>query len=306
MRRISTAGLCALAALVLCAVGVASASADESPEYRACIKPPRTSAPAPASPKYSGLFTDHGCTSEAPGGHYKLDEWTKAKKKTYKSKGTHPVTELINLSTHEAEVAYECKKEKGEGELTGPKTSKFIDSYSKCLVANKRCETPGAGAGNVRTEPLTTTLVPLSGGRVGELFAPTSGEVFARYNCEGLEISAEGAELGQIEGLSGAASKTWTVKLQSRGGVPGNLQEFVYVGGSGSEAEEEEAADSAEFEACIRAVHPKATCESTVGDGKEPQKPDMGFSVIKGPPAIVAPLAQNSTESSKGEVLKIV
>jgi hypothetical protein len=295
MKRIRIVGLCLVAVFAVCAIGVSSASALE---YRVCIK---------ASPKNTGNFSDKGCTVAAPGtGKYTLGTFEQAKKKVSKSKGTHPVNNLVNPSTKKVEGVTECKKEKGTAEITSAKTAKVENSYSKCSSAGKTCETAGAGKGNIKTHVLTSTLVPISAGTGdGVVFTPASGAVLAEYNCEGIEITAEGAPIGEMVGLNGAASKTWTTILQQRGGVPGNLQQYVYIGGAGTEAEEEEATDSVEFEVCLKS-NTKAVCEAAVGDGKEPAKPVMGFSIIGPPFNAVAPFDQNNTTTSKGEVTKIV
>lgn len=296
MKRIRIVGLCLVAVAAVCAFGVAGSAS--ALEYRVCIK---------ANPKNTGNFSDKGCTVAAPGtGKYLLGTWEQAKKKVAKSKGTHPVNNLVNPSTKKVEGVTECKKEKGTSEITSPKTAKVENSYSKCSSAGKTCETAGAGKGNIKTKVLTSTLVPISAGTGdGVVFTPESGAVLAEYNCEGIEITAEGAPIGELVGLSGAASKTWTTILQQRGGVPGNLQQYVYIGGAGTEAEEEEATDSVEFEVCIKS-NPKAVCEAAVGDGKEPAKPVMGFSIIGPPFNAVAPFAQNNTTTVKGEVTKVV
>jgi hypothetical protein len=303
VKRISTVGSCALVVLALCAVGVASASA-ASPEYRVCIK----------ASGGTGEYSDKRCTAKAAGGKWKLGIWSEAKKKVYKSKSTvsRPFIQHVNLSNPKESLKMECAKERGEGELTGPKESKFTNSYSNCALAGEACETPGAGRGHVKTEPLTTTLVPLSGGRVGQEFAPTSGEVLARYNCGAFEFTDEGAEIGLIGGFSGGASNRWGVGLYG----PRKLQEFLYIGGEGNETEEEEAIDSIEFEGCERKLEQegkthaeaKATCESTVGDGKEPAKPITGLSIIRrsGTVSVGEPFYQFSGMTNKGESLTIV
>jgi hypothetical protein len=293
MKRIRITGLCLAAVFAVCALGAASASA-ETPEYRVCIK----------AASGTGTFSDKGCTSPAAGGKYKLGIWSEAKKKTSKSKGTHPVNNLVNPETKKVEGVTECKKEKGTAELVGPKEAKVENSYSKCSSAGKTCETVGAGKGNIKTKTLLSILVPLAGGKVGVVFKPLSGAVLAEYNCEALAITAEGAPIGQMEGLSGPASKSWTTKLQQRGGTPGNLQEFVYIGGAGTEAEENEAKERILWGACQK-THTLAECNLAFPKGATDKEPVIGFSKIE-PLKAEAPFAQNNTTASKGEVTKIV
>jgi hypothetical protein len=320
-------GLCLVAVFAMFALWAVSASA-ASPEYKVCAK-------NAAGTKYS----DKGCTTESAGGKYGLAEWTAATKED-KSKGTHPVNNLVNPATHTVEGNTECKKEKGLSKLIGPKEALLGggNEYTKCSSAGKTCETPGAGTGKIKTKPLVSVLIPLAAGKVGVLFkpAPGNGNVLAEYNCEGLSITAKFVTIGQIEGLSGAASKSWTVKLQQRGGTPGNLQEFLYPDtgsngelGEGSAAEEEKAEDFylqfvPKFEACVKeGVEPgptgdgesleaaEATCASEAGteffveEGEPPAQPDGGISSIE-PLKVSAPFAQNNTTSNKGSVLKIV
>jgi hypothetical protein len=296
MKRISTVGLCFVVALVMSALAAASASA-ASPEYKTCKK------------VTSGReFSDKGCTVAAGGAGkgYKLAEWNEGKKTTFKSKGTAPVNKLINPVEKKVEGQTECASEKGAGETTGSKTTKFTNGYKKCKSAGKTCETAGAGKGQIKTKPLVGTLIPLGAGSgQGTLVTPESGEVLAEYNCEGLEITAKGAVIGEIQGAAGAASKSFTTHLRAREGKSGNLQEYLYIGGAGTEAEEEEAQDYFEYVGCLKKGNPKAVCEGAVGDGKEPAKPITVISFVE-PIKAVAPATQESVTTTKGEAIKIV
>src|SRR5207253_5025011 len=83
--------------------------------------------------------------------------------------------------------------------------------------------------------PLETTLVKLYGGKVGEIIKAVGGGLLAEYTCGGVEIKVKGAVIAVIEGASGAATKTYNLKVNSGGGNPNELQEQMYVEGTGEE-----------------------------------------------------------------------
>ena len=79
MVRVRSFGLCVAAVFAMGGVLAASASA-ELPEYRVCAK---------ASPKNTGEYTSKTCATKVgtpKSGAYEAEEWTAAKKQTFKAK----------------------------------------------------------------------------------------------------------------------------------------------------------------------------------------------------------------------------
>jgi len=284
-----------MAAVVVCALGAGSASALE---WKACVK---------AEPKGSGTFGDKGCTSA--GTKYKL---ASAAGVAFTGKGKKPVNQLVNPVTHKVENFFEAKKDSTVGEVTGPSSTTFTETFTgvKLHEPEAPCQSSGQASGTIVTNKLGTMLVPISAGSgQGQLIFAAAGptEPLAAYECAGVSIKVVGAIIAELTGLSGPANKKWGLHVQSRGGTVGNLQEFLYLGGAGTEAEEEEAQDYFEYVVCLKEGNPKAVCEGAVGDGKEPAKPFTLLSEAGPPISKTAPAAQNGTNANKNKKpLKIV
>ncbi len=151
MKRFKIVGLCLIAVFALTAVFAGSASA-AAPEYFTCLK---------ATTKNKGNYSDKECftpatatpeVKESGTGKYERGAWNAGKKTTFKGKGKNPKNNNVNplgecIKPSEAEKAEkekelgkevpcetysqgkgkiegttECKTEKLEGEITGPKT----------------------------------------------------------------------------------------------------------------------------------------------------------------------------------------
>jgi len=319
MKRIRTIGLCLVAALAMSALAAGSASALE---YKACAK------------GGSKEFSDKGClTKVAPGtGKYGLGS---AVGSTFKGKASKPLNQLVNLSK-KVEGFFEAKGSKSEGTITGASTSEFVESFKKVKTnEGAACNSAGQGSGVIVTNKLGTALVPLGkGSGQGEVVFAAAGPktTLATYECAGVTIKVFGAVIAEIEGLSGGASKSFGVRVSARGGSPGNLQEYLYPGGAGTEAEEEKADDFFEnfvpkFKACVKeGVEPigsggdeeslsaaESTCATEAGteffveEGEAPAKPDTLLSEIGPPISVTAPAAQNAKAAVKGKAaIKIV
>jgi hypothetical protein len=293
MKRITTIGLCFVAALAISALAAGSASALE---YVQCGK---------AAGK--GEFSDKACTVAAAGGKYHLSS---AVGSSFKAKSSKPLNQLVNPLTKKVEGFFEAKGSKSSGSITGASTSEFVEEFSKVKTnEGKNCNSEGQPKGKIVTNKLGTSLVPIGAGsgQAEVVFAAAGpSSTLATYECEGLKIKVFGGIIAEITGLSGPASKTFSVGVRSRGGTPGNLQEFLYIGGAGTEAEEEEAQDYFEYVGCLAKGNPKAVCEGAVGDGKEPAKPTTLLSEIE-PLKVTAPAVQNAKGAVKGKAaLKIV
>lgn len=309
MKRIRTMGLCLAFALVMGALAAGTTWA-AAPEYKTCIKAVS-----------GGEFSDKACSAAQAGGKYKLGAWNQGKKTSFKSKSSKPINYLVNpIEPTNAELnpgkipkgavgQFEASKSTAVGELTGPKESGFVESFTKVKSEGKNCNSPGQGKGKIVTNKLGTTLVPLAGGKVAEAVFAAPGdkeENLAEYECEGVAIKVHGAVLAEIIGASGPATKTFTVKVSSRGGEKNNLQEFLKAGAAGTELEEEGAIDAIEVGTCIKlAKKTPSECAGTYGDGEAFSPTTLVSTVSK--PAVTLPAAQNNGAGAtvKGEAIKI-
>jgi len=324
MKRIRTVGLSLVAAFALSALWAASATALE---YKACIK----GAPG------SGEFSDKGCTTAAAGGKYKLGSATGS---TFAAKAKKPLNQLVNPGTNKVEGFFEAKKSSSAGSITGSETSEFVETFAGVKTnEGTACNSAGQGSGTIVTHQLGTKLVPLGAGSgQGELVFAAAGptETLATYECGGVSIKVHGAVIAEIKGLSGAANKKFSIGVRARGGTPGNLQEFLYPGGAGTEAEEDKAQDFflnfvPKLTECLEDGFTKAQCtefnepeyiellkaEKSESDksattqfvfeeGEPPAQPDTLLSEIGAPLNVTAPAVQNATGSVKGKTyLKI-
>lgn len=207
MRRMKMMGLCLVALFALTAVAVSSASAAE-PAFYECHK-------LTAKP-YTGKYTDKACTKEATAeekaagkkNKYELQEGIGAKGKGFKGKGGA-------ATLHTPAVAGEvvCKSFGDSGTITTPTTEgKVISEFKTCESLKKKCASPGAKAGTIKTNALKGTLGYINKAKkeVGVLLEPESGSVLAEFNCEGLEIVTTGSVIGRQTGDINTFSKSST------------------------------------------------------------------------------------------------
>jgi hypothetical protein len=195
MRRMKMMGLCLVALFALTAVAVSSASAAE-PAFYECHK-------LTAKP-YTGKYTDKACSKEATSGEkaegkknkYELQEGIGAKGKGFKGKGGK-----ATLHTPAVGGEVTCKSFGDSGNITTPTTEgKVISEFKTCESLGKKCSSPGAKAGLIKTNPLKGVLgyINKSKKEVGVALSAETGSVLAEFNCEGLEIVTTGSVIGTI------------------------------------------------------------------------------------------------------------
>src|ERR1700727_1872323 len=153
MRRMKMMGLCLVALVALTAVAVSSASAAE-PAFYECHK-------LTAKP-FTGKFTDKKCTKEATPeektagkkNKYELQEGVGAKGKGFKGKGGK-----ATLHTPAVGGEVTCKTFGHSATITTPTTEgQEISEFKTCTSAGKKCTSPGAKAGLIKTNPLKGVL----------------------------------------------------------------------------------------------------------------------------------------------------
>jgi hypothetical protein len=313
MKRLNLVGLCLAAVFALCAMAAGSATASP-PEYKTCIK---------AEPKNTGNYSEKTCsdTSKVAGtGKYERAEWNKGKKVTFKGKnvGT-PKNIIVNpLDTPaKTEGTTECTKEKPEGEVTGPKTTKWTTHYKKCKGNGVPCNTTGAGKEEIVTDTLESTLASLDKGpghkRVGiRVKGLGPGGRLAQYECPETKITVEvfGEVLAETKGNLNSAAKSGEVVVK---GGPLNLQSDLYEEETNSEEEGKKFFEwGFAFEECVAEqiakghtqVQAETICIAKVGPPPAPQ-PISLISVVKGAINAKAPAVQNGVTINKGESMLI-
>lgn len=221
--RIKTMGLCLLAAFLVAAVAVSSASA-ALPEYKVCAKATKV------GKEYTGKYSDKACTTTTTGGKYELVSGT-GKKPGFKAKSGPSKLETPGVGTTE------CKSSKSTGEFSGSKeVKKVITEFKTCTSLGKKCQSTGAKAGTIITDASSGTLgyiskTPL---KVGVVLSPETGTYLAQFECEGAQIRSLGSLVGEVKGNVNTISKSFSLSFKSKEGH----QEFTHFEG-GAEGEHE-------------------------------------------------------------------
>jgi hypothetical protein len=207
--RIKMMGLCLLAAFVVAAVAVSSASA-ALPEYKVCAKAVKV------GKTFTGGFTDKTCTtvSETKTGKYELEPGL-GKKTAIKT-----TAKASKLETEGAGTV-ECKSSKSTGETAGTKEVKNnIVEFKTCTSLGKKCTSAGQKAGTIKTVALSGVLGYISKAplKVGLDLTAEKGGNSAEFSCEGLGVRTFGSVIGQQSGDINAISKTFTLTFNETGG----------------------------------------------------------------------------------------
>jgi len=158
MRRFRLIGLCLAAVFALVALASASASAEVTDpalyQCGAAVKNAETK-------HYTGKYNNKTCTEvNAKGeGKYEFEPWRvgsketggkKGKIKKFKSKGKHGA----NLEVYPV-GGVACTNTTDTGEFSSPKTAKNIKViFTGCKFSSIACQSAGAAAGEIRTNPL--------------------------------------------------------------------------------------------------------------------------------------------------------
>jgi hypothetical protein len=216
-------GLCLVAAFLVTAVAVSSASA-ALPEYKVCAKA------AKVGKDFTGKYSDKDCTKATTGGKYELEAGT-GKKSAFKAKSGPSKLETPGVG------ATECKSSKSTGEFAGTKeVKKLVTEFKTCTSLGKKCQSAGAKAGTIITEPSQGTVGYISKSplKVGVVLSPEGGSYLAQFECEGAQIRSLGSLIGEVKGNINTISKKFTLSFKQHEGK----QEFTHFEG-GSEGEHE-------------------------------------------------------------------
>lgn len=173
--------LALFALFALFAISAAGASAAE-PAFYECAK-------------VTGGKYEKGCGKEGGKGGYELREGI-GKKHELKGKSGKAKLETPGVG------AVECTSSKSVGTLTSPKTiNKITVEYKGCTSNGKKCNSAGAKAGVIKTNPLKGEIgyINKAAHEVGADISPESGTNLAEFECEGVKIETYGSVIGRVE-----------------------------------------------------------------------------------------------------------
>ncbi len=215
MKRIGIVGLCLIAASGAGAVLAASAAA-ELPEYMICQKA------AKVGKNFTGKFENSTCAEENASGKGKFElEKGFGASRAFTSKAGKS-----RLEAQEVPEWMDCKSTRLTGELTGSKEEKnIVVSFTGCEAAGSKCNSAGAEAGAITSNPLKGQLGYLAGKgtgtpTVGVLLVQQETTYSAEFSCEGVAIRIGGPLLAEVSGNVNVISGKTTYAFRQSGGVP--------------------------------------------------------------------------------------
>jgi hypothetical protein len=165
---------------------------------------------------YGGKYSSSSCVTEAveslkPGKF----EWSVGPGSKRKFTGTIGVTTLETVG----KTKVTCTAGSTQGEYTGAKTETVSFAFTGCESAATPCQSPSAGAGEIRTSSLAGTLGFIKDTEplkpvVGLDYKPvTSGAHVMTFSCGSLQQTIDGSVIGSILALNKTtANSTLTFK----------------------------------------------------------------------------------------------
>ncbi len=211
MKRIPIAGLCLILASGAGAVLAAGAAA-ELPEYFSCQKVAKGA---------RGRYENRTCSEESAGaeGRYELE-------RGFKDPSFSSRAGRSRLESVEVPEAMECKATRLAGELTGSKDEQnIVVTFSGCSAAGSKCNSAGAKAGMIVTNPLRGELGYLAGKgtatpTVGVLLTQQETPYAAEFSCEGLTARVHGPLIAEVTGNIDTPSAESVYSFRDTSGLP--------------------------------------------------------------------------------------
>lgn len=233
MRRIKIVGLSLIAVFALAAMTAGSASASP-PEFGRCLKGTVHSTSNFDSSKCIKLASEDA-VSEAEQLKKGVYTWNPG---VVKNKFTTKIKEatIATLETVGG-TKVTCTGETSTGEYTGLKTiGKMTVKFTGCETNKVKCESAGAGVGNITTAVLEgpigfeKVVVPASKDTVADELKATGGGHLADFECVGLTVEVRGSVLHKI--TANAMKLTATEKFTAS---KGKQKPEHFAGGSAGE-----------------------------------------------------------------------
>src|ERR1041385_1059344 len=200
MQRIRIVGLC-LIAVVATSMAIAASASATAPEFGRCLKQATKSLSNYDSAKCVKLASeDAGTEAEKlkKGSYQWFPGVVKNKFTTAIKSGTIATLETVGGTK------ITCTGETSSGEYTGLKTvGKMVAKFTGCETNKLKCESSGAGSGNINTAPLggsigfETEVIPPSKDHLASELHSESGNI-AEFECAGLKVVVKGSVLHKI------------------------------------------------------------------------------------------------------------
>jgi len=203
MRRTKIVGLCLVAMFALTAVMASSASA-VAPEFGRCLKvTPQKLTNYDSSKCIKFASEDAGTEAEKlKKGNYQWFPGVVKNKFTTKMKeGTIATLETVGGTK------ITCTGETSTGEYilggNNKEIGKMVAKFTNCETSGFKCESTGAGAGNINTSPLggpigfETEVVPPTKDHLANELHSEAGNV-AEFTCVGIKVTVKGSVLHKI------------------------------------------------------------------------------------------------------------
>lgn len=205
MRGIRSLGLCIVAAVALCGLLAATASAEVLPKpvWATCAKV-----------KGTGKYKNKTCSESEPlgKGNYELVEGV-GKGKAFKGKTVKGEVTKLDVKVPEGNFPIECASGKDAGTPVAPNLEeKVTATYSKCSFLEKVCETKGAKKGEIKVTGLKGELGYIEEGaspKVGVVLKGEAGAIISEFTCEESAVRAkiEGEVIDEEAGQVNTVSK---------------------------------------------------------------------------------------------------
>jgi hypothetical protein len=191
MSKVRVVGLCLVVVAALAAATASSASAT-APEFGRCLK------------TTGGKFKDAKCLTASKPGEEKY-EWFPGVVKNKFTTAIKPST-IATLETVGG-TKITCTGEASTGEFivggNNKEVGKMVARFTGCETNKLKCESAGAGTGNINTHPLggpigfETEVTPPSKDHLASELHSESGNI-AEFECAGLKVVVRGSVLHKI------------------------------------------------------------------------------------------------------------
>jgi hypothetical protein len=116
-----------------------------------------------------------------------------------------------------------CTGDTSKGEIEGPSTVEHVVvTDTGCVKGAKKCTSPGAGSGTIRTNDMTGVNIWLDHlhTKAGILFTPSVTVPFVTFTCQGeVEEEVTGELIGEAKPVSGMPANTGTLTFAQEKGT---------------------------------------------------------------------------------------
>jgi alpha-tubulin suppressor-like RCC1 family protein len=138
--------------------------------------------------RYTARYEDKKCTVVQPAGEGKY-EWAPAIEES--NIAVTAKTKAVTLKS--ASVTVACKKSTSVGEITGPRSTTAVITYSGCATPAQPCTSPLEPVGAIKTGVLDGSLLAPQPGTVWTRYTSATSPDFAEFECGGVVYAVTGS-----------------------------------------------------------------------------------------------------------------